>query len=141
VAYHEARMEEADDDPAFIAVALGNIARAYGTRPLTPTIIGLRIRRFERPAREAPPGSEASAPSDLWSGARDAAAPFRDIAFHEQLVKAGFASLTSSRRRSIPLSYGRLVNARMDELWWSRGSRTHVVPELENHDARTKQAE
>ena len=30
VAYHEARMEEADDDPAFIAVALGNIARAYG---------------------------------------------------------------------------------------------------------------
>jgi hypothetical protein len=25
------------------------------TQPLTPTIIGLRIRRFERSAREAPP--------------------------------------------------------------------------------------
>ena len=30
VAYLEACMEEAGDDPAFIAVALGNIARAYG---------------------------------------------------------------------------------------------------------------
>jgi probable addiction module antidote protein len=30
VAYLEACMDEADDDPAFIAVALGNIARAYG---------------------------------------------------------------------------------------------------------------
>ena len=30
VAYLEASMEEAGDDPAFIAVALGNIARAYG---------------------------------------------------------------------------------------------------------------
>ena len=30
VAYLEACMEEAGDDPAYIAVALGNIARAYG---------------------------------------------------------------------------------------------------------------
>ena len=30
VAYLEACMEEAGDDPAFIAVALGNIARAHG---------------------------------------------------------------------------------------------------------------
>ena len=30
VAYLEASMEEAGDDPVFIAVALGNIARAYG---------------------------------------------------------------------------------------------------------------
>jgi probable addiction module antidote protein len=30
VAYLEACMDEAGDDPAFIAVALGNIARAYG---------------------------------------------------------------------------------------------------------------
>ena len=30
VAYLEACMEEAADDPAFIAAALGNIARAYG---------------------------------------------------------------------------------------------------------------
>jgi len=30
VAYIEATMEEADDDPALIAVALGNIARARG---------------------------------------------------------------------------------------------------------------
>ena len=30
VAYLEASMEEAGDDPAFVAVALGNIARAYG---------------------------------------------------------------------------------------------------------------
>lgn len=30
VAYLEASMEEAADDPAYIAVALGNIARAYG---------------------------------------------------------------------------------------------------------------
>ncbi len=30
VAYLEACMEEADGDPAVIAVALGNIARAYG---------------------------------------------------------------------------------------------------------------
>lgn len=30
VAYLEACMEDAGDDPAFIAVALGNIARAYG---------------------------------------------------------------------------------------------------------------
>lgn len=30
VAYLEACMEEASDDPAFIAVALGNIARAHG---------------------------------------------------------------------------------------------------------------
>ena len=30
VAYLEACMEEAGDNPAFIAVALGNIARAYG---------------------------------------------------------------------------------------------------------------
>jgi probable addiction module antidote protein len=30
VAYLEASVEEAGDDPAFIAVALGNIARAYG---------------------------------------------------------------------------------------------------------------
>jgi probable addiction module antidote protein len=30
VAYLEACMEEAGDDPAFIAGALGNIARAYG---------------------------------------------------------------------------------------------------------------
>ena len=30
VAYLEASMEEAGDDPGFVAVALGNIARAYG---------------------------------------------------------------------------------------------------------------
>lgn len=30
VAYLQACMEEAGDDPAFIAVALGNIARAHG---------------------------------------------------------------------------------------------------------------
>jgi probable addiction module antidote protein len=30
VAYLEACMDEAGDDPTFIAVALGNIARAYG---------------------------------------------------------------------------------------------------------------
>jgi probable addiction module antidote protein len=30
VAYLEASMEEAGDDPAFIAIALGHIARAYG---------------------------------------------------------------------------------------------------------------
>jgi probable addiction module antidote protein len=30
VAYLEASMEEAGDDPAFVAVALGNIARACG---------------------------------------------------------------------------------------------------------------
>ena len=30
VAYLEASIEEAGDDPAFVAVALGNIARAYG---------------------------------------------------------------------------------------------------------------
>jgi probable addiction module antidote protein len=30
VAYLNACMEEADDDPAFIAAAFGNIARAYG---------------------------------------------------------------------------------------------------------------
>lgn len=30
VAYLEACMEEADDDPVIIAVALGNIARVYG---------------------------------------------------------------------------------------------------------------
>jgi probable addiction module antidote protein len=30
VAYLEACMDEAGDDPAFIAVALGNIARAHG---------------------------------------------------------------------------------------------------------------
>jgi probable addiction module antidote protein len=30
VAYLEACMEEAGDDPAFIAVALGNVARAHG---------------------------------------------------------------------------------------------------------------
>jgi probable addiction module antidote protein len=30
VAYLEACMEEAGDDPAFIAIALGNIARAHG---------------------------------------------------------------------------------------------------------------
>ncbi len=30
VAYLVACMEEADDDPALVAVALGNIARAYG---------------------------------------------------------------------------------------------------------------
>jgi probable addiction module antidote protein len=30
VAYLEAAMEEGGDDPAFIAVALGNIARAHG---------------------------------------------------------------------------------------------------------------
>jgi probable addiction module antidote protein len=30
VAYLEACMDEAGDDPAFIAVALGSIARAYG---------------------------------------------------------------------------------------------------------------
>ena len=30
VAYLDACMEDAGDDPAFIAVALGNIARAYG---------------------------------------------------------------------------------------------------------------
>lgn len=30
MAYLEACMEEAGDDPAFIALALGNIARAYG---------------------------------------------------------------------------------------------------------------
>jgi probable addiction module antidote protein len=30
VAYLEACMEEAGDDPAYIAAALGNIARAYG---------------------------------------------------------------------------------------------------------------
>ena len=30
MAYLEACMDEAGDDPAFIAVALGNIARAYG---------------------------------------------------------------------------------------------------------------
>jgi probable addiction module antidote protein len=30
IAYLEACMEEADDDPALIAVALGTVARAYG---------------------------------------------------------------------------------------------------------------
>jgi probable addiction module antidote protein len=30
MAYLEACMDEADDDPALIAVALGNVARAYG---------------------------------------------------------------------------------------------------------------
>lgn len=30
IAYLEACMDEADDDPALIAVALGNVARAYG---------------------------------------------------------------------------------------------------------------
>jgi len=30
VAYLEACMDEADDDPALIAIALGNVARAYG---------------------------------------------------------------------------------------------------------------
>jgi probable addiction module antidote protein len=34
VAYLEACMEEAGDDPAFIAVALGNIARAHGMMQL-----------------------------------------------------------------------------------------------------------
>jgi probable addiction module antidote protein len=34
VAYLEACLEEAGDDPAFIAVALGNIARAHGMAQL-----------------------------------------------------------------------------------------------------------
>lgn len=34
VAYLEACMEEAGDDPAFIAVALGNIARSHGMAQL-----------------------------------------------------------------------------------------------------------
>jgi probable addiction module antidote protein len=34
VAYLEACMEEAGDDPAFIAVAIGNVARAHGMAKL-----------------------------------------------------------------------------------------------------------
>lgn len=43
VAYLEACMEEAGDDPAFIAHALGNIARAHGMAQLAKDT-GLRAR-------------------------------------------------------------------------------------------------
>lgn len=57
VAYLEACMEEAGDDPAFIAVALGNIARAHGMVQLAKetglTREGGYTRRFPPKATRA----------------------------------------------------------------------------------------